>query len=89
MIRRLVWFCVGAAFALWLWSKVSGSLRRARPDAVGHRVAESAAGLSASARDFVGRVRAASAEREAELRDALQGGAESDAVGLNEPPTPA
>jgi hypothetical protein len=79
VIRRLVWFLVGAAFALWLWSKVRGYLRRATPEAVGHRVAESAAGIGESARDFVSRVRAASAEREAELRDAL---------GLTEPPTP-
>ena len=71
MIRRLVWFLVGATFALWLWSKVRGYFRRATPEAVGHRVAESAAGLGESARDFVDRVRAASAEREAELRDAL------------------
>lgn len=81
MIRRLLWFAVGAGFALWAWSRLRGYLRRARPEAVGHRVAESAAGLGESARDFVDRVRAASAEREAELRDAL---------GLtDEPPTPA
>ncbi|WP_375425107.1 DUF6167 family protein [uncultured Friedmanniella sp.] len=81
MIRRLLWFAVGAGFALWAWSKLRGYLRRASPEAVGQRVAESAAGLTDSARDFVDRVRAASAEREAELRDA---------VGLtDEPPHPA
>ncbi|WP_375431793.1 hypothetical protein [uncultured Friedmanniella sp.] len=87
MIRRLVWFAAGAGLALWLWSKVRGSLRRATPEAVGHRVAESAIGVGESARDFIGRVRAAAAEREAELRGAFLGGAESDALGLTEPPT--
>jgi hypothetical protein len=78
VIRRLLWFAVGAGFALWAWSKLRGYLRRASPEAVGHRVAESAAGLTDAARDFVDRVRAASAEREAELRIAFLGEADSD-----------
>ena len=71
MIGRLLWFVLGAGFALWALSKVRGYLRLASPQAVGHRMVESAAGIGESARDFSDRVRAAMAEREAELRDAL------------------
>ena len=41
------------------------------PGAIGQRVAESANGISESARAFVDRVRAGMAERETELRDTL------------------
>jgi hypothetical protein len=51
--------------------KIRDALRRATPQAVGQRVADQAAGLGASARDFTDRVRAAMAEREAEIRTEL------------------
>ena len=71
MISRLVWFAAGAGFAVWGASKVRGSLRRASPQAVGQRVAGTAAEIGDAARLFTGRVRVAMAEREAELRAAL------------------
>jgi hypothetical protein len=80
MMGRLLWFTVGAGVAVWASSKVRESLRRASPEALGQRVAASASGLGESARDFVDRARAAMAEREAELRQALEGGARSDAL---------
>ena len=80
MIGRLVWFALGAGAALWTYTKVRESLRRASPEALGRRVTASASGLGESARDFVDRTRAAMAEREAELRDALEGGARPDAL---------
>ena len=68
MIRRFFWFALGAGVAIFVFVKIRDSLRRASPQAVGQRVADQAAGLGASARDFTDRVRAAMAEREAEIR---------------------
>ena len=71
MIRRIFWFALGAGVAIFVFVKIRDSLRRASPQAVGQRVADQAAGLGASARDFTDRVRAAMAEREAEIRTEL------------------
>ena len=71
MIRRFFWFALGAGVAIFLFVKIRQTLSKATPEAIGHRVADGAAGVGASARDFTERVRAAMAEREAELRDEL------------------
>ena len=71
MIRRIFWFALGAGVAVFVYVKIRDSLRRASPQAVGQRVADQAVGLGASARDFTDRVRAAMAEREAEIRTEL------------------
>ena len=85
MIGRLFWFALGAGVAVWGYRKVRESLRQASPEALGHRVAASAAELGESARDFVDRARAAMAEREAELRAELNlPGSSPDRLGLPE-----
>ena len=71
MIRRLFWFALGAGVAVFVFVKIRKALSQASPDAIGRRVAGTAAGMGKSARDFVDRVRAGMAEREAELRDEL------------------
>ena len=71
MIRRVFWFSVGAGAAVFVVVKVRGYLQQATPQAIGHRVTESASGIGTSVRDFSDRVRAAMAERETELRDTL------------------
>ena len=71
MFRRLLWFVMGAGVAIFVLMKIRAYLKKARPEAIGHRVAESASGISESARGFVDRVRAGMAERETELRDTL------------------
>ena len=71
MIQRFFWFALGAGVAIFVFVKIRQMLSKATPEAIGHRVADSAAGVGASARDFTERVRAAMAEREAELRDEL------------------
>jgi broad specificity phosphatase PhoE len=71
MIGRLFWFLLGAGVAVWAVGKLRATVRRTSPEAVGNRVVGSVAGLGESARDFTHRVRAAMAEREAELRDTL------------------
>jgi hypothetical protein len=71
VIRRLFWFALGAGVAIVVFVKIRQALRKASPEAIGQRVADGAAGVGASARDFTERLRAAMAEREAELRDEL------------------
>ena len=71
MFRRLLWFLIGAGVAIFVYVKIRNYLRNARPEAIGQRVAESASGVSESARGFVDRVRAGMAERETELRETL------------------
>jgi Family of unknown function (DUF6167) len=68
VIRRVFWFALGAGVAIFVLVKIRNALRSATPQAVGQRVADQAVGLGASARDFTERVRAAMAEREAEIR---------------------
>jgi hypothetical protein len=71
MFRRLFWFAIGAGVAVFVIMKIRAYVKQARPEAIGHRVAESASGISESARGFVDRVRAGMAERETELRETL------------------
>ncbi len=71
MIRRFFWFALGAGVAVYVLVKIRRALNNASPEAISRRVADSAAGAGASARDFPERLRAAMAEREAELRDEL------------------
>jgi len=74
MVKRFFWFAIGAGVAIFVYVKVRNFWQQARPAAVGSRVADSAAGLGERAQDFAGRVRAAMAEREAELRAAFDAG---------------
>ena len=71
MVRRIIWFVIGAGVAVFLSVKIRQYLKTVRPEAIGQRVAESASGVSDSARGFVDRVRTGMAEREEELRDTL------------------
>jgi hypothetical protein len=71
MFRRLFWFIVGAGVAVFVLAKVRGYIKKTSPDAIGRRAAESASGMSESARGFVDSVRAGMAERETELRESL------------------
>jgi hypothetical protein len=71
MFRRLVWFLLGAGVAIFVYVKIRNYLKNARPQAIGQRVADSASGVSESARGFIDRVRAGMAERETELRETL------------------
>jgi hypothetical protein len=71
MIKRLLWFTGGAVVGVFAIKKLRDYLRRSTPEAIGQRLASQAGGLGTSAAGFVDRARAAMAEREAELRDAL------------------
>jgi uncharacterized protein HemX len=83
MVKRVFWFAVGAGVAIFVYVKVRNYLKQATPQAIGNRVAESAASVGERAQDFVGRLRTAMAEREAELRAAFNDrGADSDGLDL-------
>jgi Family of unknown function (DUF6167) len=71
MLRRLFWFVIGAGVAIFVSVKIRDYMKKAKPEAIGQRVAETASGISESARDFVHRFRSGMAEREAELRETL------------------
>jgi Family of unknown function (DUF6167) len=71
MFRRLVWFVIGAGVAVFAYTKIRQYMKKASPDAIGQRVADTAGGISDSARGFVDRIRAGMAERETELRETL------------------
>jgi NADH:ubiquinone oxidoreductase subunit D len=71
MVKRVFWFAVGAGVTVFVVIKVRKYMKQATPQAIGSRVADSAAGIGGSVRDFADRARAAMAERETELRDAL------------------
>jgi len=71
MMRRLFWFILGAGLAIFVYRKIRESWKKASPEAIGHRVAESASGVGERAQDFTARVRAGMAERETELRETL------------------
>ena len=44
MIGRLFWFLVGIGVAVFVYKKVREYMAKATPEAIGHRVAESASG---------------------------------------------
>jgi len=71
MLRRVCWFGVGAGAAIFVVVKGRSLLHSATPQAIGQRFGTSAAEIGTSVRDFSDRVRAATAERETELRDTL------------------
>jgi Family of unknown function (DUF6167) len=71
MVRRLLWFAIGAGIAIFIYTKIRQSMKKASPEALGQRVADTANGISGSAREFIDRFRTGMAERETELRETL------------------
>jgi hypothetical protein len=71
VIGRIFWFLLGIGVAIFIVTKVRAALKQATPDAIGHRVAESASNVGERASDFVARVRAGMAEREIEIRESF------------------
>jgi hypothetical protein len=71
MFRRVFWFLIGAGVAVFVSVKIREALKRANPEAIGQRVAQSASGVTESAQGFIDRLRAGMAERETELRETI------------------
>ena len=67
MVRRLLWFAFGAGIAIFVYTKIRQSMRKASPEALGQRVGDTANGIS----EFIDRFRTGMAERETELRETL------------------
>lgn len=84
-MRKVFWFAVGAGVTVFVIVKARQVWQQATPQAIGQRVADSAHGVGDSVRDFTVRLRAAMAEREAELRAVLnEPGASAEGLGLPE-----
>ncbi|MGI8768335.1 MAG: DUF6167 family protein [Propionibacteriaceae bacterium] len=69
MLRRAVWFTVGAGVGVFVVLKARNYLRRATPAAVQERLGQAAVGMGGRVVSFLDEARAAMAERETELRD--------------------
>lgn len=70
-MRRLFWVAVGAGAAVYVMYRVRNYIAAASPEAIGNRVAEQVTAGVRTAQTFVERVRAATAESEAEIRSTL------------------
>ncbi|MDN5763657.1 MAG: hypothetical protein L0H41_15245 [Microlunatus sp.] len=66
---RLFWVAVGAGVTVYVVVKVRKVVRTAGPEAVAGKVQHAIEDAIDEAKAFAGRYRAASAEREAELRE--------------------
>lgn len=75
MFRRALWFAAGAAAGVWATTKVQRTLRGLAPDALAVRAVGRAWGAGQRLREFAWDVRAHTAQREVELKDALGLGA--------------
>lgn len=71
MFKRVLWFGIGAGVGVFALLKAREYLARATPAAVQDKMVEAGQGLGERAAGFAASVRAAMAEREAELRDAV------------------
>lgn len=70
-MKRLLWFLIGVVIGAFVIKRVREYLQRRAPEALGNKMAETAGSVGDAATGFADRVRAAMAERESEIRDAL------------------
>ncbi len=75
MFKRLFWLVAGIAFGITLAVMTQRRVRRYAPERVANDLADAVRGLGADLRAAVAEGREAMAEREAELRAKLDGGA--------------
>jgi hypothetical protein len=68
---RVFWFAVGAGVTIYVVVKARDYIDKHSPEALVDKVQQTVVDAGGSARAFVARVRAASAERETELRETL------------------
>jgi adenylosuccinate lyase len=68
-MRRLFWLAMGITIGVLVVRKLSKAAERLTPRGLADTLAAALADLADSLRDFSGDVRAAMAEREAELRE--------------------
>lgn len=90
---RLFWIALGAAAGVYAVRKVTQAAHAYTPQGLSEGLGESVSGLADAFREFADAVREGSAEREAQLRQALMGdvdptSADPAADPLHEPTTP-
>jgi hypothetical protein len=71
MFGRVFWFAVGAGVTIYVVVKARDYIDKHSPEALVDKVQQTVIDAGETTRAFVARVRAASAEREAELRETL------------------
>lgn len=71
-MRRVLWFALGATVAVVLVAKGRDVLRNATPAGVADRLKRAGADLAERAAEFVETLTEAMAEREDELKDAME-----------------
>jgi hypothetical protein len=71
MFGRVFWFAVGAGVTFYVVVKARDYIDKHSPEALVERVQTSVVGAGDATKAFVARVRAAQAEREAELRSTI------------------
>jgi hypothetical protein len=69
-VKRLFWLAMGVTIGALLVRKLSRAAERLTPGELANGLAGALSGLADAVRDFAADVRAAMAEREAELRQA-------------------
>jgi hypothetical protein len=67
-MRRLFWLAMGITIGVLVVRKLSAAAERLTPGSIGRQIADSLGDLADAIGDFGANVRAAAAEREAELR---------------------
>src|SRR3954464_12053423 len=67
-MRRLFWLAMGITIGVLVVRKLSAAAERLTPGSIGRQIADSMGDLADAIGDFGANVRAAAAEREAELR---------------------
>ena len=77
-MRRMLWLGIGLAVGALVVRAVSKKAQALRPTAIAGSARQSAVGALGSVRTFVDDVRVAAAEREAEIRAAIDEGATLD-----------
>ena len=75
-MRRLFYLAIGVGIGVAVVRQVTRAAGRLTPSSVADKAAASASGLVHAVREFADDVRAAMAQREIELRDALTGDGE-------------
>ena len=68
MMRRLFWLVMGITIGVLVVRKLSAAAERMTPGSIGRQIADAIGDLADAIGDFGADVRAAAAEREAELR---------------------
>ena len=80
MIKRLLWLGIGVAVGVVVVRKIAQAAETVSPGGIAHRLRETAVTMGDSARSFMADVSDGAAEKEAELRAAVEAGLPVDGL---------